>query len=103
MSNNFHVILSEFSLFFTVLIRHFKFANIYRIRVVTKIRRMNSFHIRTNVQNFPSRPSLKVTKVCKKNCNRSQITNILHNKISRNFSGFEQILDRRDVIFFIIV
>jgi len=102
-SNKFQVTLSVFSLFFVDLIRHFRFAKIYRNRTTTKRRSINSFHIRNSVQNFPSRPSLKVTKVCKKNCNKSQITNILHSKINRNLRGFEQILDRRDVSFFIIM
>ena len=102
-SNNFHVTLSVFSLFFMDLIRHFRFAKIYRNRTTTKRRSMNSFHIRSSVQNLPSRPSLNVMKVCKKNCNKSQITNILHSRISRNFSGFEQILDHRDVSFFMIM
>ena len=102
-SNNFRVTLSVFSLFFTDLIRHFRFAKMYRNRTATKRRSINSFHIRNSVQNFPSRSSLKVTKVCKKNCNKSQITNILHSKINRNLRGFEQILDRRDVSFFIIM
>ena len=71
-SNYFRVTLSVFSLFFTDLIRHFRFAKIYRNRTTTKRRSINSFHIRNSVQNFPSRSSLKVTKVCKKNCNKSQ-------------------------------
>ena len=91
-----------FSLFFICLIHFFILTEIYRIMDIRNTRRINSFHIQNNVQNLPSRPSLKVTKVCKKNCNKSQITNILHNKISRNLKGFEQILDHRDVNFFII-
>jgi len=101
-SSKFQVILSVFSLFFTALIRHFKLVKTYRISVMTNINNMNSFHIQTKVQNFPSRPSLNVTKVCKKNCSKSQITKILHNKPIRKFSGFEQILDHRDVSFFIV-
>ena len=101
-SNNFHVILSVFSLFFIALIHHFRLSKIYRNNTITKIRSINSFHIRNNVQNFPSRHSWKVTKVCKKNCNKSQIMNILHNNIIRNLRGLEQILDHRDVSFFMI-
>ncbi len=84
------------------LIRHFKFAKMYRSIIITKIRSINSFHIQNNVQNLPSRPSSKVTKVCKKNCNKSQITNILHNKLIQDLNDFEQILDRREVSFFMI-
>jgi hypothetical protein len=102
-SNNFQVILSVLSLFFTALIRCFRFVKIYRNRITTKRSSINSFHIRSSVQNLPFRPSLKVTKVCKKNCNKSQITNILHSKINRNLRCFEQILDHRDVSFFIIM
>jgi hypothetical protein len=101
-SNNFHVILSVFSLFFMALIRHLILANIYRNNITTNSARINSFHIRNNVQNVPSRHNWKVTKVCKKNCNKSQITNILHSKIIQNLRGLEQILDHRDVSFFMI-
>ena len=102
-SNELHVILSVFSLFFIALIRHFRLVKMYQSNIMMKIRSINSFHIQNNVQNFPSRPSLNVTKVCKKNCNKSQITKILHNKLIRKFRGFEQILDRRDVSFFMII
>ncbi len=85
-----------------VLIHHLRLVKIYRNSIITKIKSINSFHIRNIVQNFPSRPSLNVTKVCKKNCNKSQITNILHNKLIQDLNDFEQILDRRDVSFFMI-
>ena len=101
-NSNFQVILSVCSLFFIALIRHLKLVKTYRSNIITKVRSINSFHIRNNVQNFPSRHSWKVTKVCKKNCNKSQITNILHNNIIRNLRGLEQILDHRDVSFFMI-
>ena len=103
LSNNFHVTLSVFSLFFTALIRHFLLAKIYRNRITTKIRSINSFHIQTKVQNPPSRPSWNVTKVCKKNCNKSQITKILHSKLTRNLKSLEQTLDHRDVSFFMMI
>jgi len=102
-SNNFRVILSVFSLFFMVLIRHFILSDTYRSRITINNNSINSFHIQNSVQNLPSRPSSKVTKVCKKNCNKSQITNILHNNIIRYLKGFEQILDHRDVSFFIFI
>ena len=102
-NNNFQVILSVFSLFFMALIRHFKLLKMYRSRIIMNNKSINSFHIRNNVQNVPSRPSWNVTKVCKKNCNRSQIMNILHNNITQNLKGFEQILDHRDVSFFIFI
>ena len=102
-SNNFHVILSVFSLFFMDLVHHFRLAKIYRNNTITKIRSINSFHIQNNVQNFPSRHNWKVTKVCKKNCNKSQITNTLHSNTIRNLRGLEQILDHRDVSFFMII
>ena len=84
------------------LIRHFKLLKMYRSRIMMNNRSINSFHIRNSVQNLPSRHSLKVTKVCKKNCNRSQIMNILHNNITQNLRGLEQMLDHRDVSFFMI-
>jgi len=102
-SKSCRVILSVFSLFFIVLIHHFRLAKMYRSRITINANNMNSFHIQNNVQNFPSRPSLNVTKVCKKNCNKSQITKILHNKLIRKFRGFEQILDHRDISFFMII
>ena len=98
----FQVILSVCSLFFIALIRHLKFVKTYRSNIITKVRSINSFHIRNSVRNWPSRPNLKVTKVCKKNCNKSHITNILHNKPTRNLKSLEQILDHRDVNLFII-
>lgn len=101
-SNNCRVILSAFSLFLIAEIRHFRFTMVYRNNVIIKIRSINSFHIQNSVQNLPSRPSLNVMKVCRKNCNKSQITKILHNKLIRKFKSLEQILDRRDVSFFII-
>ena len=101
-NSKFRDILSVFSLFFMALIRHFRLDKIYRNRIITKISSINSFHIQNKVQIFPSRPSLNVTKVCKKNCNKSPITNILHNKTIRNLRGLEQILDHRDVSFFMI-
>ena len=109
---NFHLIFFNirdqvtffvFSLFFICLIHFFILTEIYRIMDMINIKRINSFHIQNKVQNVPSRPSLNVTNVCKKNCNNSQITNILHSKINRRFSDLEQILDHRDVSFFIIV
>ena len=103
LSNNFRVTLSVFSLFFMAFIHHFRLAKIYRIRIIMNNKSINSFHIQNNVQNFPSRHSLNVTKVCKKNCNKSQITNILHNKMIRNLRDLEQILDHRDVSFFILM
>ena len=99
-NNSFRVILSVFSLFFIDFIRHFKLANIYRSNIITKSIIINSFHIRNSVQNFQSRPNLKVINVCKKNCSISQITNISHSNFIRKFIGFEQILDHRDVSFF---
>ena len=56
-SNNFHVILSVFSLFFIALIHHFRLAKIYRNSIITKVKSINSFHIQNKVQNFPSRQS----------------------------------------------
>ena len=100
--NNFRVTLSVFSLFFTALIRHFRFAKMYRSSITMNINNMNSFHIQNNVQNLPSRPSLNVTKVCRKNCSKSQITKILHNRLIRKLIGLEQILDRRNVSFFMM-
>jgi hypothetical protein len=85
------------------ILRHFKLLKMYRSRIIMNNKSINSFHIRNNVQNVPSRPSWNVTKVCKKNCNRSQIMNILHNNITQNLKGFEQILDHRDVSFFIFI
>ena len=82
-SSSFRDILSVFSLFLTVLIHHFRFAKTYRSSITMNINNINSFHIRNNVQNFPSRHSLNVTKVCRKNCNKSQIIKILHNKLIR--------------------
>ena len=102
-NNNFREILSVFSLFFSAFIRHFKFIETYRIIDTKKINNINSFHIQKIVQNFPSRPSLNVTKVWRKNCNNSQITNILHNKTNRCLSDFERIDNRRDENFFITV
>lgn len=102
-SNNFRDILSVFSLFFTALIHHFKFDRIYRSNITININKMNSFHIRNSVQNFPSRHSLNVTKVWRKNCNRSQITKILHNSEIQKFKDLEQILDHRDVSFFMFI
>ena len=102
-NNNFHVTLSVFSLFFTALIHHFILAKVYRNNITTNSARINSFHIRNNVQNVPSRHNWKVTKVCKKNCNKSQITNILHSKTIQKLIGLEQILDHRDVSFFMII
>ncbi len=102
LSNNFQVILSVFSLFFMALIRHFKFVKMYRSSITININNINSFHIQNNVRNLPSRPSLNVTNVCKKNCNKSQITKILHNRLIRKLIGLEQILDRRDVSFFMM-
>ncbi len=96
------VILSTFSLFFILSIRHLRFDKIYHNSITTNINSINSFHIRNNVQNFQFRQSLNVTKVCKKNWSKSQITNILHNKTTQNLKGFEQILDNRDEIFFMI-
>ena len=98
--NNFREIFSTCSLFFMDLIRDFRLDNIYRNNITTKTNRTNSFHIHNRVQNFQSRHSLNVTKVWMKNCNKSQITNILHSKTIRKFIGFEQILSHRDVSFF---
>ena len=53
--NNFHVILSEFSLFFIVFIHHFRLAKTYRSNIITNSAKINSFHIRNRVQNLPSR------------------------------------------------
>ena len=92
-----------FSLFFIDFIRCLKLAEIYRIIDTKNISNINSFHIRNSVRNFPSRPSLNVINVCKKNCNKSQITNILHNKINRSLSDFERIDHRRVESFFIII
>lgn len=102
-NNNSRLILLVFSLFFMPLIHHFKLSDTYRSRITMNNKSINSFHIQKNVQNLPFRHNWKVTKVCKKNCNRSQITNILHNNITQNLKGFEQILDHRDVSFFIFI
>ena len=101
-NNNFRVILLIFSLFFIALIRHFRCVKTYRSIITMNISNINSFHIQISVQIFPSRHNLKVTKVCKKNCSKSQITNILHNKLIRNLKSLEQMLDHRDVSFFIV-
>ena len=79
----FREICSKFSLFFVLFIHSFVCDSIYRNRIITKINSINSFHIRNSVQNFPSRQSLKVMKVCKKNWSNSPITNILHSKAIR--------------------
>ena len=109
---NFHLIFFNimdqvtclvFSLFFICLIHFFMFAEIYRIMDIKNTRRINSFHIQKIVQNFPSRPSLNVTNVCKKNCNKSHITNILHNKTNRSLSDFGRIDHRREESFFILI
>ncbi len=102
LNNNDRVILSTFSLFFNFSIRHLRFAKTYHSIITPKINSINSFHIRINVQIFQFRQSLNVTKVCKKNCSKSQITNILHIKTIQNLKGFEQILDNRNEIFFMI-
>ena len=88
-NNNFRLILLVFSLFFMPLIHHFKLSDTYRSRITINNNSINSFHIQNSVQNLPSRPSSKVTKVCKKNCKKSQITNILYNNIIRYLKGFE--------------
>ena len=100
--NNDRVIFSDFSLFLIDFIRHFRFENTYRRMITRNISKINSFHIHNRVQNFQSRHSLNVTKVWMKNCNNSQITNILHSKTIRKFIGFEQILSHRDASFFMI-
>jgi len=102
-NSKFRVILFVFSLFLIDFIRHFKFVRMYRSTAITKNNRMNSFHIRNNVQNFQSRHNLNVMNVCKKNCNNNQITNILQSKIIRLFSDFERILHNRDVILFMLI
>ena len=102
-SNNFRDILSVFSLFFTIFIHHFRLDEIYRSNITININNMNSFHIQNSVQNFPSRHNLKVTKVCKKNCSKSQITKILHNRAIQKFRGLERILDHRNVSFFMMI
>jgi hypothetical protein len=79
----FREICSICSLFFIIVIHSFRWDNVYRSRIITKTNSINSFHIRNNVQNFPSRQSLNVTKVCKKNWRRSPIINILHNRAIR--------------------
>ena len=43
---------------------------------------ITSFRIQTIFQNVQSNPSLKVTKVWRKNCNNSQIKNILATRVS---------------------
>ena len=101
-NEDFREIFSTCSLFFMDLIRDFRLDNIYRNNITTKTNRTNSFHIHNRVQNFQSRHSLNVTKVWMKNCNKSQITNILHSKTIRKFIGFEQILSHRDASFFMI-
>ena len=72
-------ILSAFSLFFIADIQCFRFVKIYMMRIAMKTNNIISFQIQTKVRNFPFRPSLNVMNVCKKNCNRSHITKILHN------------------------
>lgn len=99
----FRVILSVFSLFFIDFIRHFKFVRMYRSTATTRNNRINSFHIRNNVQNFQSRHNLNVMNVCKKNCNNNQITNILQSRMIRSFSVFERMLDNRDVVLFMLI
>lgn len=101
-NNTFQVISFVCSLFFIALVHHFKFVSIYRRSTTTNINNINSFHIQKIVQNFQFRPSSNVTKVCKKNCNNSHITNILHNKTNHSFKDLEQMDDRRLESFFII-
>ena len=79
----FREICSEFSLFFILFVHSFICDNTYRNKITTKTNNINSFHIRNSVQNFPSRQSLNVMKVCKKNWSNSPITNILHSKAIR--------------------
>ena len=85
------------------LVHHFRLDKMYRSSITTNISNINSFHIRNKVQNFPSHHNLNVTKVCKKNCNKSQITKILHSKLTRNLKSLEQTLDHRDVSFFMSI
>ena len=92
-----------FSLFLIPFIRHFKFTEIYHTIDIRNINSINSFHIQNSVQNFPSRPSLKVTNVCRKNCNNSHITKILHNKTNRSLNDFERTDDRREESFSIVI
>ena len=102
-NNSGRVIFSTFSLFFIALDHFLIFDRKHRINIIINTSSINSFHIQNNVQNVPSRHNLNVTKVCRKNCNRSQITNILHSNDIRKLIGLEQILDHRDAIFFIII
>ena len=83
LSNKDRVMFSVCSLFFTDLIHFLILANMYRSNITTNISNINSFHIHINVRNFPSRHNLKVTRVCRKNCNKSQITKILHSRAIR--------------------
>ncbi len=100
---SFRVTFSHCSLFFICLIRVFRWAKKYRKIVTLNISNMNSFHIQKIVQNLQSRPSLNVTNVCKKNCNKSQITKILQSKSNRCLEVIEQTLDRKVESFFIII
>ena len=84
-------------------VHHFRFDRIYRKSATTNISNMNSFHIQNSVQNFQSRPSWKVTNVCRKNCSNNQITKILHNKTNRHLVDFERIDDHREESFSITV
>ena len=102
-SNNFRVISFVCSLFFMAFVRDFKFDKTYRNNTIMNINSMNSFHIRNSVQNFPSRPNLNVIKVCRKNCNNSQITKILQNKTNRHFVDFERMDDHREDSFSIVI
>jgi hypothetical protein len=58
----------------------FSFSTLFaknRITNIVKATIKNSFHIQIKVQSVPSRPSLNVTNVCKKNCNNNTPKNTL--------------------------
>ena len=56
---------------FSILFAKNRITNIVRATI------KNSFHIQIKVQSVPSRPSLNVTNVCKKNCSNSTQRNTL--------------------------
>jgi hypothetical protein len=101
--NNEREIFSVFDLFFIPDIRSFELDKMYRNNITTKMSSIHSFHIHIKVRILQSRHNLKVTNVCRKNCNSNQITNILHNKLIQNLIGLEHIFFRYDLILFILI
>ena len=100
--SRFRVIFWQFSLFFISFIRDLRFIDMYRINITISISSINSFHIQNRVRNFQSRHSLNVMNVCKKNCIKSHIINILHNNEARYLMLLFLILDNWDVSFFMV-